>query len=123
MRKYFTRANLGIVIGILASLYLLVILVGVIKRNHDLQTQINGLNTQITKLNDEKDQLSYQIQYYQTDAFKEKQARAKLGLASPGESVIILPRTDQSASDQTTQAATQKPKSHIAQWFDFLFGS
>jgi cell division protein FtsB len=123
MRKYFTRANLGNLIGAIASIYLLIILFGVVKRNHDLQVQIDGLNAQIKSLQDQKDQLSYQIRYYQTDAFKEKEARAKLGLATPGESVVILPKDQSATANQSDETAKPKPKSHFSQWIDFLFGA
>lgn len=123
MFKHFTRTNFGIAIGTLVAIYLMVILGGVIKRNHDLQVQISTLDTQISGLNNQIAELHYQISYYQTDSFKEEQARAKLGLSSPGESLIILPK-DKSAAAATAAKSTPKPpKSHIEQWFEFLFGS
>lgn len=121
MQKYFTRSNLGTAIGVIVGFYLLFTLVGVIKRNHDLQKQVNNLDKQITSLEQQKNQLNYQIAYYKTDAFKEQAARAKLGLVSPGESEIILPNDPTSKGDQTHVAAKKKP-SHIALWWQFLFG-
>jgi len=123
MFKHFTRSNLGIAIGALVAIYLVVILGGVIKRNHDLQVQINGLNTQIKGLNNQIAELNYQISYYQTDSFKEEEARAKLGLSSPGESEIILPKDASNAASQAAKAVPKPPKSHIEQWFEFLFGT
>lgn len=122
MKQYFTRANLGNLLGFIVGIYLLVILGGVIKRNHDLQTQIGSLNTQIKQLQTDKAQLDYEINYYGTDAFKEKEARAKLGLVAPGESVVILPKDQSSTAGSDQTAAKPRPKSHIAQWFEFLFG-
>ena len=123
MKQYFTRTNLGNLLGFIVGIYLLVILGGVIKRNHDLQTQISELNGQIKQLQTDNAQLNYDINYYGTDAFKEKEARAKLGLVAPGESVVLLPK-DQSSSIATNQTSSKpKAKSHIAQWFEFLFGS
>lgn len=121
--KYLTKANLANLLGLAAGLYLVVILVGVVKRNHDLQLQINNLNAQITDQQTQKDQLAYQIRYYQTDAFKEKQARAKLGLQQPGESLIILPKQTAAAGNTTPAAPKPKPKSNFVQWLDFLFGN
>lgn len=123
MQKYFTRANLGTAIGFIVCIYLLVILIGVVKRNHDLQVQVSGLNGQIKQLQDQKAELNYDINYYGTDTFKEKEARAKLGLASPGESLIILPKDASSSSNQSAQTEASHPKSRIAQWFSFLFGT
>jgi cell division protein FtsB len=123
MKQYLNRANLTTALGAFIAIYLLVILGGVVKRNHDLQVQINGLNSQITQLKTQETQLNYDIAYYQTDAFKEKEARAKLGLVAPGESVVLLPPEQSSSSSQSATHSKPPAKSHIAQWFSFLFGT
>ncbi len=120
--KYLTKSNLGNLIGLAVAAYLVISLFGVIKRNHDLQVQIGGLNSQITQLQTQKDDLSYEIRYYQSDSFKEKEARSKLGLEQPGESLIILP-PHASAGNAAPPAPKAKPKSNFSQWLDFLFGS
>lgn len=111
--------NIRMLIGLAAAFYLSVLLIQVVRRNYDLNKQVVALNTQIQSLQDEKDELNYKLQYYQTDSYKEKEARAKLGLQAPGEGVIILPRQN------TTQTTTAKPaakKSNWQQWMDFLLG-
>lgn len=55
--------------------------------NKDLDAQavqINNLEANITKMQNE-------INYYQTNSYKEKQAREKLAYKAPGENVINLP--------------------------------
>lgn len=122
MVKYLTKSNLGNLIGLAVAAYLLVSLVSVIKRNHDLQLQIGGLNSQLTQLQTQKDELSYEIRYYQSDSFKEKEARSKLGLEQPGENLIILP-PHVSAGNAATPTPKAKAKSNPSQWLDFLFGN
>ncbi|HEX3082264.1 MAG TPA: hypothetical protein VHQ86_03350, partial [Candidatus Saccharimonadia bacterium] len=71
---------------------------------------------------DQKDQLSYDIQYFGTDAFRDREARSKLGLQLPGENVVIIPHasTAPAPGASTTKAAPKK--SNLQQWFDFLSG-
>jgi cell division protein FtsB len=107
--------------GALVIVYLVVVLGQTIKRNYDLNRQIDGMRSQITLLEDQKDTLAYNIRYYQTDSFREREARAKLGLQLPGENVVILPHPTASQAPQATGPATKR-KSNLQQWLDFLSG-
>jgi cell division protein FtsB len=122
LAKLLKRLHAGQIIGLVVIVYLVVYLVQTIKHNYELQRQISDLQGQISSLKDESDTLKYQIQYYNSDSYKEKQARAKLGLQQPGEGVIILPHSQQPA---TTPAPKPKPlpkKTNLQQWVDFLAG-
>ncbi len=115
------RLHFGIVLGVLATIYIGYYLVVTIKHNYDLRRDIAALQHQIDDLQIERDQLKYRIQYYQTDAYKEKEARAKLNMQAPGEGVIILPEEDLPKAD-TNQKKTKPKKSNFRQWIDFLTG-
>ncbi len=111
------------VVGAAIILYLLVVLTSTIKHNYDLGRQVNDLNAQVTQAQDQKNQLSDAIAYYNTDAFRDREARAKLGLQLPGENVIIIPHP--SASPTPALSAPTKTfgtKSNFQQWLDFLTG-
>jgi cell division protein FtsB len=122
VRAYLKRLHLGMVLGVVVAVYITVYLVGTIKHNYDMQKDIAALQQQIADLQLEKDQLQYKIQYYQTEAYKEKEARAKLGLQAPGESVIILPHDDPATPTAKAQTANKPKKSNWQQWWDFLLG-
>ena len=121
MRDLLKQIHIGTLIGILVAGYIAVYLIQTVKHNYELQQQIANLHQQVDNLEIDKQALKYKIQYYQTDSYKEKEARAKLGLQAPGENVIILPhQDDHSQSDQGTP-----PKPHrrnLQQWEDFLLG-
>jgi hypothetical protein len=76
--------------------------------------------------------LQYQQNYYKSDEYKELMARTKLGLALPGEKVLVLPPNSEAvkASDaaNSTQALTDSAKaankgSNFEQWLEFLTGN
>jgi cell division protein FtsB len=115
------RNNILGIIGLLLVVYLGFLVFQVVQKNYQLNKQINSLSNQISQLENLKDELSYQVQYYKTDSFKEKEARAKFGLMAPGEGVIILPK-QQSAPGVNTSAAAKKKVSNPRQWWQFLFG-
>lgn len=110
------------IIGAIAAIYIAVLLFGIVRRNYELKKQITDLEHQVAVLAEEKDELTYQIQYYKTDSFKEKQARAKLGLSMPGEGVIILPRAAEQQAVKPEAQKSEKSKANYLQWWEFLFG-
>jgi cell division protein FtsB len=108
----------NIALGLL-GIYLAVSLLSTIKRNYELQREIATVEENNKQLEQSNLELTYQIAYYQTDLYKDKAARAKLGLQAPNESVLILPKSEVAAAT----AGVKKPKrSNIAQWIDFLRG-
>jgi len=124
LKARLRKIHFGTMLGILVAGYIAFYLVGTVRHNYELQGQISDLRGQLSNLQNDKDELQYKIQYYQTDAYKEKEARAKLGLQSPGEGVIILPHKDDAAqpTDQQDQKKTAPKKSNWQQWIDFLQG-
>ncbi len=109
-------------IGLVVVIYLVALLVQTVKRNNDLRGQISSLQASITELDNERQDLAYKINYYNTDDFREKEARAKLGLQMPGESVIILPPVNTSATAGTAAATAVRSQPNPTQWWNFLRG-
>ena len=110
-------------IGIIVIINLVVVLAQTISHNYELGQQVTTLDQQITQLQDQRDALAYSIQYYKTDSFKQREARAKLGLQLPGENVVALPSQAESPAPavETPTRATKK-LSNLQQWLQFLSG-
>lgn len=120
MNTHQTRNMLlNVVFGILA-MYLAVSLFTTVRHNYDLQKQISDLEKSNQELEQSNQNLQYQIAYFNTESFKDKEARAKLGLQAPGESVIILPKK---APVAVAAKKAKPPKSNWQQWMDFLRGA
>ncbi len=108
----------NILLGLL-GVYLAFALFGTIRRNYELQREISKIEESNKALEQSNLELTYQIAYYQTDLYKDKAARAKLGLQAPGESVIILPKVE---DKQVATDDKKSKRSNFAQWIDFLRG-
>lgn len=109
---------INVLLGLL-GLYLALSLFSTVRRNYALQREIADLEQSNKALEQSNLDLQYQIAYFQTDLYKDKAARAKLGLQAPGENVLILPKEPAPKEE----AASKKPKrSNFAQWIDFLRG-
>ena len=83
---------------------------------------------QVTQL--EVDMLKFKQNYYKTDEYKDLAARESLGLASPGEKVLMLPPNsdavkrldDREAGQTTSMVATTASMSNFEQWMSLLNG-
>ena len=122
MQELRKRIHGGTILGVLAAIYIAFYLVQTVRHNYLLQKQISGLQGQVTDLQNDRDTLKYRIQYYQTDAYREKEARAKLGLQLPGEGVVIIPHKDAPAATESKPKKAVATKSHLQLWIDFLRG-
>jgi cell division protein FtsB len=101
-----------------------------IDRNYQTNQQINRLKSDIATLNDQISELQYENIYYQTDSFKEVEARRRLGAKAPDEKVVIIPKQDQNSgtidkSDpaaSTNSGSVDEPTPNSMLWWRFLFG-
>lgn len=121
MKKFSNTSFINIAGGILA-IWILVALVQTVANNYKLEKQIETLRQQISVLQAQKDELKYNIAYYNTDSFKQRQARLRLGLEQPGENVIILPTPSPTPSPTSDAAQAKAKRSNLRQWLDFLNG-
>jgi len=109
--------------GAAIIIYLLVVLGQTIKHNYDLSRQIDRARQETALAADQRDALRYSIQYYQTDSFRDREARAKLGLQLPGENVVVLPPSSSAQTAPAPVTAAAAPRSNFQQWLDFLTGA
>ena len=103
-----------------------------VQSNYELQRKINTLQQQNAVLSLENQNTSLQNQYYQTQQYLELSARQNLGLAAPGESVMLVPQStalkyiDPSIGQSLSQSTpTDNRKSYVKNleaWRDFLLG-
>lgn len=125
--KYFTLNNVVIVIAFAIAAGWVWGSLGVLQRNYNLQKELDDKNRQLIVAQLDTASAKLQQRYYQTDEYKELAVRERLGLVTPGESVLILPPNSQAAinEDKTTplvSAAPPKPVSNFQQWMNFLLG-
>ena len=101
-----------------------------LQNNYDLQKQISALNQQNTVLQLQNENTALQNQYYKTDEYLDLAARQNLGLAAPGEKVLLISRSvalkhvDQSklTAPQTTADNRSFVIKNLEAWRDFLLG-
>ena len=120
-----TRQNILVAAIIVLIAYVAVATLNEIARNYQLQQQVDQLEQENEIIALENQQLEYQIMYYQTEAFIEKEARAKLNLQEPGERVVVFP--DRMPGRQRPPEPEPEPEfgeevvNNFGEWAYFLF--
>ncbi|MDD5252216.1 MAG: septum formation initiator family protein [Patescibacteria group bacterium] len=122
----------GVIIANLALLALALWgVVGEYWRSRDLRAEIVRIQGEVEGMEEENFDLARQGRQYGTDAALEREARVKLGLQKPGESVIIV-RDGPLPSPSSAIAANAKPGAvssglgplaNARKWWNYFFAA
>jgi cell division protein FtsB len=106
-----------------------------VQSNYDLQKQISTIEQENEILRLYNENTTLQNKYYETDQYLELAARQNLGLAAPGEKVLLVPSSvsakyvDKSLLPQSTQKNSTAQgenegsyRQNLQAWYDFLLG-
>lgn len=118
MKQLAAKSNLVISVGSLIIIYLVIALTQTVRRNYAIINQIESTQAQTVLFQEQTQILEYNIQYYRTSAFYDRQARVKLGLQQRGEHLIIVP----SISSLPSPLPSPVHSSNVRLWEAFLMG-
>ncbi|MDD2681279.1 MAG: septum formation initiator family protein [Patescibacteria group bacterium] len=109
------------VFAIIALIFLLLILVPLAKdysRKRIIENEIIDIQNQISDFEDKNKDLKEMIDYFQSDASLEEQARLNLGLKRPGETVVVV--TDEEANFFVDQPVAAPPIANWRKWLQYF---
>ena len=97
--------------------------VDTLQRNYRYQRQVDLNETTIKLMNLQNQNYQYQQAYLRSAEYQELSARQSLGLAQPGENLVLLPSSegivDEVAVKNTTVVTEEK--NNFGKWMDFFF--
>jgi hypothetical protein len=125
--RYFTMNNVVIAVALLIGASWAWSSIGAMQRNYDLQKTIDSKQRQLKLAELETQNLQYEQRYYKSAEYQELEVRKRLGLANPGEHVLLLPPNSEQAKNADAAltkkvATTIELVSNFQQWVNFLFG-
>jgi len=94
---------------VLLGLGIMIIGVSLVKeiiRKVEIHRQISQLEQQVSDLETHNSQLTDMMAYFNSSSFQEKEAKTKLGLAEPGETMVVLPHTNTTHNGTTSDLAS-----------------
>jgi len=126
--KYLTLNNAVIAIALIIAAGWVWGSLDVMQRNYKLQKELDDKSRQLVVAQLDTDSARLEQRYYKTDEYKELAVRQRLGLVTPGESVLILPANSDAVKNadkaNSTAVSVAEPAimSNYNQWMNFLFG-
>ncbi|HVX58159.1 MAG TPA: septum formation initiator family protein [Candidatus Saccharimonadales bacterium] len=101
-----------------------------LQSNYELEKKISALKQQNRVIDLENENTQLKNNYYKTDEYLDLAARQDLGLAAPGEKVLLVPKSvalkyvDQSAGPSALKQTQPQSKAirNLEAWRDFLLG-
>jgi cell division protein FtsB len=104
--------------------------VKVIETNYSLQKEIAQMEQETAVRRLENRNLELENQYFETDEYLELEARKNFGLAAPGETVLVVPKTvalknvvpeeNLTIPGKTAEKKKHKWQQNVDAWMDFL---
>lgn len=115
-----------IVFEVLVIIFLLIGTTKEVIRRISLRQEISILEKQIAELESQNRSLGEYVASINTESFQEKEARKRLNLQKPGESLLIIPETktlSNEVPDNTILNTTAKGKSNPIRWWRYFFST
>ncbi len=92
-------------------------------RNYQIEKEIESLKNEIDTLDKNNYQLSKLVEYYNTDQFKEREARTRLNLKKEGENLAIIKQSgvDLKKTDVSEEEAAAPNLPNYRKWWNYFF--
>lgn len=115
-------AYFGNVLIFLAIIYFLIIVGRSMFNSYQDNKKIDQKKAEISNLRAQVIFLENQNLYYQTESFREKEARKKLGMIKPGENVVALDRSTGNSQTLVAPKEEQIKLPNYLKWWNYFFG-
>lgn len=127
--KNFFSSTGALIVKILiiaVAIYIIFSISKSIWKNWQITQEIKKTDELITVLAEKIATLKNQILYFQTETFKELEARRRLGLKKADENVLLVPENvdvakNNGSTDNEVQNKTSDGVSNPAKWWQYLF--
>lgn len=115
--------KLVLIFGVFVLCYISYRLYHEIYRQNEIDQEIQALQDEINKLEQDNNNLQDLISYFQTDEFKEKEAKDKLNLVKKGEKVILIKerevKRDKEVEKEKPEILVNRPNYYY--WWHYFF--
>lgn len=115
-------AKLLLLAGCGALVFVVSAMIRETQRRNAVASEIHAMESEIAKLEQQRARVSDLLKQAETPDFLEREARLRLGLQKPGETVLIVPESAGRATVAgEAQGAPAAPPSNAAKWWQRMF--
>lgn len=118
------QSLVGRILFVLFAIYALFTVGRGLWSNAQLIAEEEEIKQEISQLKAETARLKEEVTYQQSNTFKEKEARLKLGYKGPGETAVVVPETRAPRKDEPVVQFGGLPtdtRSNLEKWWDYFF--
>lgn len=128
--QYFTMNNVVLAVAAVIAISWAWASVQAVQRNYQLQREVDDKRRQLALAELQTETLAFEQRYYKSREYQSLEAKRRLGLAEPGEKMVVLPPNTAAAKaldkDQPSNAFTLTDEGPapppFQQWMNFLLG-
>lgn len=113
------RRNLLLIFGVIVGILLVINSAKRLLTFRTTSEKVQEAENRLLALREESTKLKEQREYTQSEEFREREIRDKLGLAKEGEAVVILPKEHD--GDQLPETR-KKQRPNYKKWWELFFG-
>jgi len=115
-------ARILLIGGCIALVFVISAIVREAQRRSAVSGEIRAMESEIATLEQQRARISTLLEQADTPEFLEREARLRLGLQKPGETVLIVPEgTDRAPTTGSAGQAQGPPPSNPVKWWQRMF--
>lgn len=107
--------------------YVAFLMIRVVWQNYEINQKIANLKIEIEEIKKQSKHLENLIVYYGSNIYREVEARRKLGLKKPGETIVPLPNLDKKEErkidDKNDGVSKKNIEPNYLKWWELIVGS
>lgn len=125
--RYITMNNVVVAVALVVGAGWAWASVEAMQRNFALQKEVDAKVRQQKLLELETQNLAFEQKYYKSAEYQEQALRERMGLARPGERMLLLPPNTAAAKEADGKllkksTSSEPGEANIEQWINFIFG-
>lgn len=125
--RYITMNNIVMAVALVVGAGWAWASIGAMQRNYALQKEVDAKVREQKLLELETQNLTFEQKYYKSSEYQELAVRERIGLAKPGERMLLLPPNTLAAKEADGKllkktVVNEPQEASIQQWVNFLFG-
>ncbi len=124
-KKKFSFVVIFFIAGIVLAIFISSSAVREAYRSRKIEKEVEGLRQEAKRIQNENEQLTERIAYFETPEFQEKIAKEKLNLQKPDETVVVVKqgvKKEEAVAGETIAVEDQQREvPNYLKWWNFFF--
>ena len=121
--RSFLTSKIALLVGCAVVVLVIVATVREAQRRRSIQGEIRAIEDEIARIEQQRERLTDLVEHAGSPEFLEREARLRLGLQRPGETVLIVPdaATSAGAVGEGSPEPVEAPPSNLRKWWRYIF--